>query len=158
MRHLSEFLFWEAACAGVWLLTTSSISTPDLVAALVCALPCAVLAVVARQAVGGSWLPRAAWTRWLLPLPVAVAADWGRLLRLAAGALVGRRIGSGEVRPVELTRDRAGRVWRARQAATVLLVSATPSSMILDVDPDDATAVLHSLGSGRPRMEEVVRR
>ena len=158
MRHLPEFLFWETAGTGVWLLTTSSISTPELVAALLGALPCAVLAVLARRAVGGSWLPRAAWARWLLPLPVAVVADCGRLLRHAAAALVGRRIPKGEVGTVELTRDRAGRVWRARQAAAVLLVSATPGSMVLDVDAEKATAVLHSLGSGRPRMEEVVRR
>lgn len=158
MRHLPEFLFWEAACTGVWLLTVSSVSAPELVAALVCALPCAVLAVVARHAVEGSWHPRAAWARWLLPLPVAVVADAGRVLRLAVLALVGRPIPEGDVRTLRLTHDRAGAVWRARQSTAVLLVTAAPGTVVLDVDPDSAETVVHSLGSGPPRMEEVVRR
>lgn len=158
MRHLPEFLFWEAACTGVWLLTTSSIGTPELVAALVCALPCAVLAVLARHAVEGSWLPRAGWTRWLLPLPVAAVADTARVLRLAVVSLLGRPVPAGEVRTLTLTHDRAGRQWRARQSAAVVLVSAAPGTVVLDVEPDDGETVLQALGSGAPRMEEVVRR
>lgn len=156
MRHLPEILFWEAACTGVWLLTLSSISMPELVTALVCALPCAVLAVLARHSVEGSWLPRAAWARWLLPLPVAVVADTGRVLRLAVLALFARPIPAGELRTVRLTHDREGRVWRARQSAAVLLVTAAPGTVTLDVDQDSSDAVLHALGAGRPQVEEAV--
>jgi hypothetical protein len=115
MRHLPEILFWEAACTGVWLLTLSSVTRAELITALVCALPCAVLAVLARHAVEGSWLPRAAWARWLLPLPVAVVADTVRILRMAVVSLLGRPIPAGEVRRLTLTHDRAGRQWRGRQ-------------------------------------------
>lgn len=111
VRHVPEVASWWVVCVGLWLLTLSSISTSEVVVATAAGLPCAVLAVLARRAVEGSWPPRPAWACWLLPLPVAVVADSVRVLGLAAGVLVGRRIPEGEVRRVRLPRDRDEGAW-----------------------------------------------
>lgn len=158
MRSVPEVLFWEAACVGLWLLTLSSITLSDVVAASAAAVPCAILAVAARRAVRGSWPPHPAWSRWLLPLPVAVVGDTVRLLGLAAGLLVGRRIPDGEVREADLRRDRTAALRRTREAAAAALVTATPGTLVLDVDADDRRIRVHALGDGRPSMEQVVGR
>lgn len=158
MALLLEGLLWEAACVGLWLLTLSSVNPAEVVVAVVAALPCAALAVAARRAVGGSWRPRPAWARWLLPLPVAVLADTVRVLGLAAGVLLGRRIPDGEVRTVDLPRDRPAGTRRARAAAAAALVSAAPGTVVLDVEMRSGRMLVHALGAGRPAMEEVVAR
>src|SRR5690242_9380275 len=157
MRTLAEVLFWTVAGTGIWLLTLSSVTTAELVAAVATALPCAVLAVLARRALQRSWSAAPAWARWLVPLPAAVVADTVRVLGLAAGVLGGRRIPAGELRGVRLRPDGRGARWAARQAAVAGLVSAAPGTVVLDVDPSGAV-LLHALGAGRPRLEEVVRR
>ena len=156
MRQLAELLFWWAAAMGVWLLTLSSMSLPEVSVAAAAGLPCAVLAIASRRAVGGSWPPRAAWLRWAAPLPLAVVADGARVLGRAAGVLVGRRIGDGEIRPVQLPRERPAPRRQSREAMAVALVSATPGSVVVDLDDGSGRMLLHALGSGRPSMEEAV--
>ena len=158
MRQLPEAALWWAACVGTWLLTLSSVNTPELVTAIVAGLPCAVVAVLARRAVRGPLSPRAAWLRWLLPVPVAVLADSARVLRIAAGALIGRRIPEGDLRRVTLPRDADDDAWQNRQAAAVVLVAASPGSVVLDIDPDSGEALVHELAAGRPDVLEAVRR
>jgi multisubunit Na+/H+ antiporter MnhE subunit len=158
VRYLVEGVIWLALCVGVWLLTLSSVSTPELVAAVLAAVPCAVLAVVVRRTIGGSWSPRPAWAAWLVTLPVAVLADTVRVLGLAAGVLVGRRLPDGELRELPLPVDRPAGRWHARQAAVGTLVNATPGTVVADVDERTGRVLIHALGDGRPSMEEVVRR
>lgn len=158
MRFVPEVLFWWAACVGVWLLTLSSISLSETLIAAGCALPCAVLAVVARRAVEGSWPVQPGWFRWFLPLPAAVVSDGVRVLGRAPGALVGRRVPRGDERTVPLHRDRPAGRWRTRQALATVLVTAAPGTVVLDVAEDSGEMRVHALGAGRPSMEEVVRR
>jgi multisubunit Na+/H+ antiporter MnhE subunit len=158
VKQLPEVALWWAACVGTWLLTLSSVNTAELVAAVAAGLPCAVVAVLARRAVRGPLSPRAAWLRWLLPVPVAVLADSARVLAVAAGALVGRRIPEGDLRRVTLPRDRSAGAWQNRQAAAVILVSASPGSVVLDVDVDSGEALVHVLTTGRPDVLKAVQR
>ena len=158
MRELPEVALWWVACVGTWLLTLSSVNTAELVAAVAAGLPCAVVAVLARRAVRGPLSPRPAWLRWLLPVPVAVLADSARVLGVAAGALLGRRIPEGRLRRVPLPKDHAEGDWQNRQAAAVILVSASPGSVVLDVDPDSGEALVHELAAGRPDLLQAVRR
>jgi multisubunit Na+/H+ antiporter MnhE subunit len=158
VRQLPEVALWWAACVGTWLLTLSSVNTPELVTAIVAGLPCAVLAVLARRAVRGPLSPRAAWLRWLLPVPGAVLADSARVLGVAAGALLGRRIPDGDLRRVTLPRDAADDDWQNRQAAAVVLVSASPGSVLVDVDADTGEALVHELATGRPDVLKAVQR
>ena len=158
MRQLPEVALWWAVCVGTWLLTLSSVNTPELVTAVVAGLPCAVVAVLARKAVRGPLSPRAAWLRWVLPVPVAVVVDSVRVLAVAAGALVGRRIPAGDERHVTLPRDDSDDDWQNRQAAAVILVSASPGSVLLDVDRDSGEALVHELATGRPDVLAAVQR
>jgi len=156
MRQLAELLFWWAAAMGVWLLTLSSMSLPEVSVAAAAGLPCAVLAIASRRAVGGSWPPRAAWLRWAAPLPLAVVADGVRVLGRAAGVLAGRRIGDGEIRSVQLPKDRPAPRRRSREAMAVTLISATPGTVVVDLDDESGRMLLHALGSGRPQIDEAV--
>lgn len=158
MRLLAELLFWWAAAIGVWLLTLSSMSLPEVSIAAAAGLPCAVAAIASRRAVEGSWPPRAAWLRWAAPLPVAVVADGVRVLGRAAGVLVGRRIEEGEIRPVQLPRERPAPRRQSREAMAVTLVSATPGTVVFDLDDDSGRMLLHELGGGRPQVDEAVSR
>lgn len=158
MRTVAEVVFWWVACGAVWLLTLSSVSLSEALIATGCALPCAVLAVVGRRAVEGSWPVRPGWLRWLLPLPAAIVADSARVLGRAAAVLVGRRLPHGTERTVRLHRDPVAGRWRTRQAVATVLVTATPGTVVLDVHEDSGDMRVHALGSGRPSMEEVVRR
>lgn len=154
--RLLEVASWWAACIGLWLLTLSSISLSEVVVAAAAGLPCAIVAVAARRAVDGSWPPHAGWTRWLVVLPVAVVADTARVLGIAAGVLVGRRILGGDVREEPLLRDRTAALRPTREAAATLLVTATPGTLVLDADAEHGRMVVHSLGAGRPSMDSVV--
>lgn len=158
VRFAAETLVWTALCTGVWLLTLSSISAPEVVTAVLSSVPCGIVAVAARLAVQGHWPPRPAWARWLLPFPVAVVADGLRVLGLAAGVLVGRRIPAGEIQRQQLRRDRPLPRWHAHQALALTLVTATPGSVVLDIDEESGEMLTHALGSGRPQMEEVTAR
>lgn len=157
MRALAEVLFWWAACVGLWLLTLSSVSLSETLVATGCGLACAVMAVVARRAVRGSWPVQPAWIRWLLPLPAAIAADTARVLARAAGVLVGR-VPSGRFRSVRLPRDPSAPRWRTRQAAATVLVTAPPGTVVVDVDEESGEMRLHDLAAGAPAMEKVVQR
>lgn len=156
MRQLAELLFWWAAATGIWLLTLSSMSLPEVSISAAAGLPCAVLAIAARRAVGGSWPPRPAWVRWAAPLPVAVVADGARVLGRAAGVLVGRRIEKGEIRPVQLPRERPAPRRQSREAMAVALTNAAPGTVVIDLDDDSGRMLLHALGSGSPSMDEAV--
>jgi hypothetical protein len=85
-------------------------------------------------------------------------ADSARVLGRAAGVLVGRRVGSGRLRTVHLDRDGDDVRWAGRQAAATVVVSATPGTVVVDVEDDTGVMRLHALGAGAPSMEQVVSR
>jgi hypothetical protein len=69
-----------------------------------------------------------------------------------------RRAGGGGNRrrrpPLHEEPARAG----FRRAWGTLVLSAAPGTVVLDWPPDGAELVYHELGSGRPRLEEVITR
>jgi multisubunit Na+/H+ antiporter MnhE subunit len=154
---LLEILWWWAASVAIWALTLSSVSNPELVAAACCGLPCALAARAGRKAIGARWRPRPRWAAWLLPLLVAIPADAGRLAALTIRQLVTRE-DVGSLRRIRLPADEPPDVAAARHAAATLIVSAMPGTFITDSDPGEGTLVIHTLVSGWPRLEQVVRR
>jgi multisubunit Na+/H+ antiporter MnhE subunit len=152
-----EILWWWAASVAIWTLTLSSVSNPELVAAACCGLPSALAARAGRKAIGARWRPRPRWAAWLLPLLVAVPADAGRLAALTIRRLVTREDVGGP-RRIRLPAGEPPDVAAARHAAATLVVSATPGTFIADSDLEEGTLVVHTLVSGWPRLEQVVRR
>lgn len=152
-----ELLCWEGFCLGVWLITLSSVSMPELVTAIASSVPCAMATVATRRVLAGSWRPRAVWLRWLMLLPVAVVADAARVLALPL-----RRAGQvdecASFRQHPLSHFDNPAREAAWQAISVLAVSATPGSYVVDVDPSRDRVLLHSLVGGAPDMTKVVQR
>lgn len=151
-----EATIWWVVLFGVWAATLSTFPPPELVAGAAAALVCAVAAVAGRRAVDGAWRPRPRWLRWLLPLPVAVLTEAGRLLVLPLRARTRKRA-VGRIREVPLAPAADGPVAEAHRALATTALATTPGSFVLDTRPDDHVLVVHSLVSGRPRMDEVVR-
>lgn len=153
----AELLCWWAMTVGVWLLTLSSVTLPDLLVAAACGLPCAVAARAGRKAVGGVWRPRPGWIRWWAVLPLSVLADTARVFAVAA------RRGQeshppGRVTTVHLPRDAQEPVAAARRALATLAVSSTPGTFVIADDPQALRLVVHSLSEKPTLMEKVVSR
>ena len=153
MDRIVEVVVWWALLLGVWLLTLAAFSVAELVAGTVAALPCAVLAAMGRQAVGGEWRVRPGWLRWLVPLPLAILSDTYLVLMAA----LRRRPRSGRLGEVRLRPERTKRVARAQQAIATTVLSAAPRTLVVDVRPDEGVLVVHPLVGGRERVEEAVR-
>ncbi|HEY5985630.1 MAG TPA: Na+/H+ antiporter subunit E [Streptosporangiaceae bacterium] len=152
-----ELVWWWGAAVGVWLITLSSVTTPDLVAATACGLPCALAARAGRRALRNRWRPRPRWALWLAPLAASVIVDEARVLRLAL-----RRPGHarpvGEWRGVQLPAGQPDTVASAHRALASVTISATPGTFVVDGDPEEDRLVIHSLARGWPHLDQVVRR
>ena len=157
---LLEVPWWMAACTGVWLLTLSSVSWPDLAVAAACAVPCALAARAGRRAVGGHWRPRLRWLAWLAPLAAAIPADLARLFLVAARPAAAQAGDGppGRFQRITMPRGEPVPVASARHALATLTISATPGSLVIDSDPAAGTLDLHDLGSGWPHLDQVVAR
>lgn len=150
---IAEAVAWWGLCLGVWVVTLSAVSVQELVVATPLALASGVLATVARHAAGSRWRVH---PRWLLPgllVPVAIVTDAVRVLMAA----VTRR--SGEFIDLPIA-DGAGEgaLARGRRATATMLITVSPGTIVVDIDPEAGEATLHALNPGRPRLEELVAR
>lgn len=159
-----EICGWWLATIGVWLLTLSSVTTPELVTAAVCGLLSGTAAWGGRKAMADAWRIRLRWAAWLGPVAVAAVLDCGRLLALAArqAVLLARgpatqADGPGRLRGLALA-DVPARHAAARRALATIAISSTPGNFVIDSRPDEERLVIHSLVSGWPRVERTVSR
>jgi hypothetical protein len=145
-------LAWWLGLTGLWLLTLSSLSAPELVAAAAAALPCALVARPARLAMKGAWRPRLGWARWPAAIPLAALRESARAL-----AVVFRRPGAGRFDDVELPEE-PGSVHEARLAISAIVVGSTPAAMVVATPPGARRLVVHRLlDGGSPTLERVSR-
>lgn len=148
MRLAAELVVWCAVTTGIWFVSLSAYSGQDLVVALGCGAACAVVAVLARRAARLDARPPAALLRWLLLLPWSVALDTARVLALPWRR--GARVSAGEFRRMPL--GPPGDTPRAvgRRAMAAVLMSSTPGAYVVDIDPEDGTALVHAVGPASP--------
>lgn len=159
VARVAEVAVWWAALFGVWLLTLSSVTLSEAAVAAASALVCAGLATLARSATGQRWRPVAEWVRWLPALPLAVVSDTVAVFAAAIRSAVTRTPAGRGLREVEFGGGRGDAPAAAtRRAAATLAVSATPSSVVVDDDPDRGVLVVHQLAAGPVSMEKVVGR
>lgn len=149
-RVISEVLPWWLGLTGLWLLTLSTPSLPEIVVAAGSALLCAFAARAARRAVGGSWRPRARWFRWLLAVPATALRESGRTL-----VKVVRHPRAGRFDTVALP-DEPAAVRDARAAVAAAVVGSTPGTMVVATPP--GRLVVHRLLDGDSRVLDEVRR
>lgn len=152
--RIVEVVVWWGLCLGVWLISLSAISLPELVVAVLASFPCAVLAVAGRHAAGNTWRFRARAFAPAALLPVAIVSDTAGVL---ASALPGRRR-AGEFTDVHVEGGAGkGPAPDGRRAVATLLVTLTPGSFVADIH-DDGTARVHVLTERGPRMERIATR
>lgn len=151
-RHALEVLLWWGLAYGVWLISLSAISTPEYIVGALCALPCGVAAAGARWAVEGSWTLRPGWLLPLTTVPLAVVCDAAQVL----AAPWHRGQPGGDFHTGMTAAKGSSPVGKSRQAIAVALVSLTPGSYVLDVDPESGEMLVHSLARRGPRLERMV--
>lgn len=145
-----EVLAWTALMWGAWLLSLSAVGVPDLVVGGLCALACGVCAAGARRAIRQRWHPGASLFGPVALLPVAIVVDAVTVLLSPWRARTRR----GEVQTVDV--GAAGRTPRqaARRALITTIVSASPATVVLDVDDHEGTLVVHALSSPGPKLHQ----
>jgi multisubunit Na+/H+ antiporter MnhE subunit len=121
VRATLEVIAWWPCLTGLWLLTLSSVSIPELLAAAVAGLICGLAARAARRAMGGAWRLRMGWIRWLASVPRALARE-------SAQVLLARH--AGRIDEVSLP-DEPEAVRAARSAVATVLVGSTPGTMVV---------------------------
>jgi hypothetical protein len=154
-RWLEPGLWW-LVLSGLWLLTATPLSIPEVVVAGVVAVPCALAARPARRATSRTWRLRGGWVRWLPAVAVAVLADTARVL---AVPVHGRD--RGALRRTRLPAEPDETVAATRRAVVTILLSLSPGSYVVDWSSAETGAdvvVTHALTDGRPRLDEVLGR
>jgi len=155
-----EIAVWWVAGSAIWTATLSSIAPGDLIAGVLAAGVCAVLARVARRAMGGQpglsprmWLH---WLAWAVLVPPAAAADLVRLVRWLGEGRPEPRPDQRFVRlPVPEGDGRDAITWRQ---GAVLAVSSTPGSVVLAVDAEGGSLDVDRLVGGPPDLSRRVAR
>ena len=121
MRNWREALAWWPILVIVWLATLNSFGFVELIAAAVCAVPCALIAPAARRAAGAHWRLRIGGLSRLRRLPWTIVRDSVRVLTV--------------LRPGTDTFERlplCGSPDPGREAVQTLLVGASPGSIVVD--------------------------
>lgn len=149
-----ELALWWALMVGVWELTLSGTTLPDILAAVAAGFVAAIGAVAARRLIGGWWRPRARWTLWLPVIVLKAVTDTVRAFALAARHLVRRDVDTtcGEV-PLRRGPEREVAI---HEALASLAITSTPGSVVYDADSDGNRLFRHELVNGSPDLEGVV--
>ncbi|MFE3176299.1 hypothetical protein ACFXPA_45445 [Amycolatopsis sp. NPDC059090] len=151
MRAATEIPLWWLVLTGLWTLTLSTPSAPELIAGASAALVCAIAARSARRAMHGSWRPKLGWLTWLTPLPKAAVSE-----SVAALRTVFQRPAAGKFEKITVpTAPRPEH--EARLATATVIVGCTPGAMVVASPPDDTDVVVHRLLPDSPTLDQVTR-
>ena len=145
-------LVYAGALLGMWIVLAGQPDAQDLVAGSVAA----VLAVGVGYLLSerGRMVPslRAADLRTLAAVPWQVVAETGQVFALAARKASGRPAAPGALRTVPLDAGPDVRGWPAarREAVLTALLSAAPNTVVVDIDMEAGTALVHQLAVAAP--------
>jgi multisubunit Na+/H+ antiporter MnhE subunit len=142
---------WWVGLVSVWMASLTTPSWPEFVAAGVTAGVCVPVAARARRVLDARPAVRPAWLRGLWRLPGAVPRETVTVWQAAARRL--RAPVRGELRELPLGGDRS----TARQAVAVLLLAATPGTVVVTVDGKRNTVLLHGFPGAEGPVERSVR-
>jgi multisubunit Na+/H+ antiporter MnhE subunit len=140
-------LVYAGVLLGLWIVLAGQPDAQDLAAGSVAA----VLAVGVGYFLSerGRMVPslRAADLRTLAAVPWKVVAETGQVFALAARKASGRPAGPGALLTVPLDAGPDVRGWPAarREAVLTALLSAAPNTVVVDIDMEAGTALVHQL-------------
>jgi multisubunit Na+/H+ antiporter MnhE subunit len=150
-------LLYAGALLGMWIVLAGQPDVQDLVLGSAAA----VLAVAAGYLVSarGTMVPgaRTADLQTLARVPWQVVAETGRVFALAARKAAGRQVAPGVLRTVPVDTGTDVRGWPAarREAVLTALLSAAPNTIVVDIDMEAGTALVHQLaGTQEPSAQE----
>ena len=147
-------LVYVGALLGMWIVLAGQPDAQDLAAGSVAAVLAVGVGYLLSQR--GRMVPsvRAADLRVLAALPWQVVVETGQVFALAARKASGRSAASGALRTVPLDAGPDVRGWPAarREAVLTALLSAAPNTVVVDIDMETGTALVHQL-AGAPQSD-----
>ena len=147
-------LIYAGALLGMWIVLAGQPDIQDLVVGSVAA----VLAVGTGYLVSdrGKMVPSAqvADLSTVVGVPWQVVAETGQVFALAARKAVGRPVAPGALCtvPVDVGTDVRGWPAARREAVLTALMSAAPNTIVVDIDMEAGTALVHQL-AGAPEPD-----
>ena len=140
-------LAYAGVLLGMWIVLAGQPDAQDLVAGSVAAVLALGVGYLVSQR--GKMVPsvRAADLRTLVVVPWQVVAETGQAFALAARKASGRPTAPGALRTVPLDAGPDVRGWPAarREAVLTALLSAAPNTVVLDINMEAGTALVHQL-------------
>jgi multisubunit Na+/H+ antiporter MnhE subunit len=140
-------LVYAGALLGVWIVLAGQPDVSDLIAGSAAAVFAVGVSYFLSE--HGRMVPglRAGDLRAVAAVPWQVVAESGQVLALAARKAAGRPTAPGALRtvPVEVEADLRGWPATRREAALTAVLSAAPNTIVIDIDTDAATALVHRL-------------
>jgi multisubunit Na+/H+ antiporter MnhE subunit len=154
-------LVYAGVLLGVWIVLAGEPDTQDLVFGSVAAVLAVGVGYLISQR--GKMVPsvRAADLRTLAAVPWQVVAETGQVFALAARKAAGRPVAPGALCtvPLDTGPDLSGWPAARREAVLTALLSAAPNSVVVDIDMEAGTALVHRLaGAPRPDADPAVPR
>jgi multisubunit Na+/H+ antiporter MnhE subunit len=147
-------LIYAGALLGMWIVLAGQPDVQDLVVGSAAA----VLAVGSGYLVSerGKMVPSARLTdlRTLAGVPWQVVAETGQVFALAARKAAGRPAAPGALCtvPTDVGPDVSGWPAARREAVLTALLSAAPNTIVVDIDMEAGTALVHRL-AGTPEPD-----
>jgi multisubunit Na+/H+ antiporter MnhE subunit len=148
-------LVYVGVLLGMWIVLAGQPDAQDLAAGSVAAVLAAGVGYLVSER--GKMVPsvRAADLRTLAVVPWQVVVETGQVFALAARKASGRPTAPGALRTVPLDAGPDVRGWPAarREAVLTALLSAAPNTVVVDIDMEAGTALVHQL-AGAPQPDE----
>jgi multisubunit Na+/H+ antiporter MnhE subunit len=140
-------LVYAGALLGVWIVLAGEPDVSDLIAGSAAAVFAVGVSYFLSER--GTMVPalRAADVRVLAAVPWQLVAESWEVFALAARKAAGRPIAAGALRTVPVQVEAVLRGWPAarREAALTALLSAAPNTVVVDIDMEAGTALVHQL-------------
>ncbi len=148
-------LIYAGVLLGMWIVLAGQPDVQDLVAGSAAAVLAVGVGYLLSQR--GKMVPsvRVADLRTLAALPWQVVVETGQVFALAARKAAGRPTAPGVLRtvPVDVGTDVRGWPAARREAVLTALLSAAPNTVVVDIDMEAGTALVHQL-AGAPEPDE----
>jgi multisubunit Na+/H+ antiporter MnhE subunit len=145
-------LVYAGVLLGIWIVLAGEPDPQDLVGGSAAAVLSVGVAYYISQR--GRMVPsvRMADLRTLAVVPWQVVAETGQVFALAARKAAGRPVQPGALLTVPLDAGPDVRGWPAarREAVLTALLSAAPNTIVVDIDMEAGTALVHQLAGNPP--------
>jgi multisubunit Na+/H+ antiporter MnhE subunit len=154
-------LVYAGVLLGIWIVLAGEVDTQDLVIGSASAVVSVGAGYLVSQR--GQMVPkfRAADLRTLAALPWRVVTETGQVFALAARKAAGQPVAGGRMCTVPVDTGPDVRGWPAarREAMLTALMSAAPNTIVVDIDTEAGTALVHQLaGAPQPKVRPAVPR